>query len=242
MKKVDQLKLLEFCLSTIGEPSFLDGFLTIAREVNASQATVVSFNQEKPKYLLRHNFRVVPIAELLVQIYLKGAYKQDPIYHMINTLPTNSVQVQMISDMFQTFPEDYKNAFENLLIDMFPEAGLTSKIAILCAGHKEKLAVTFYFDTPLDEGKDTPFWSIIGRLSLLHFEHINQSGQIFPPVLMSLSDREREVCRGILSGKKAERIAADMDVAPSTVVTYRKRAYEKLGISSRTSLFELCGS
>lgn len=242
MKKVDQLKLVEFCLSNIGEKSFLDGFLSIAREINATQATVVSYNEEKPKYLLRHNFRVVPLAEILVQIYLKGAYKQDPIYNTIGTLPTNSVQVQMISEMFQTFPDDYKQAFENLLVDMFPEAGLTSKIAILCAGKKEKLVVSFYFDDPIGESKDTPFWSIIGRLSLLHFEHVNQSGQMFPPVLMSLSDREREVCRGILSGKKAERIAADMDVAPSTVVTYRKRAYEKLGISSRTSLFELCGS
>nr|WP_321442865.1 helix-turn-helix transcriptional regulator [uncultured Cohaesibacter sp.] len=242
METVDQLKLVEFCLSNIGEMSFLDGFLSIAREVNATQTTVISYNEEKPKYLLRHNFRVAPIADILVQIYLKGAYKHDPVYKKICSLPNNSVEVQIISNMLQTFPDIYRSSFENLLVEIVPEAGLISKIAILCVGEKEKMAVTFYFDGPIGENMNTPFWSIIGRLSLLHFEHVNQSGPAFPPVLMSLSEREREVCRGILSGKKAERIAADMDVAPSTVVTYRKRAYEKLGISSRTSLFEICGS
>ena len=33
---------------------------------------------------------------------------------------------------------------------------------------------------------------------------------------------------GILSGKKAEAIAAEMGLAASTIVTYRRRAYEKL--------------
>ncbi len=156
-------------------------------------------------------------------------------------MPSETLKVEVLSEMFQSFPDAYKDAFENLLIDIFPEAGLASKIAILCAGKTERIVITFYFADAIEPDQDTTFWSIIGRLALLHFESTSQVAQSYPPVLMSLSDREREVCEGILSGKKAERIAADMDVAPSTVVTYRKRAYEKLGISSRTSLFEICG-
>jgi len=43
-----------------------------------------------------------------------------------------------------------------------------------------------------------------------------------------LSAREREVCARIAWGMSADGIAADLDVAPSTVLTLRKRAYLKL--------------
>jgi DNA-binding CsgD family transcriptional regulator len=44
----------------------------------------------------------------------------------------------------------------------------------------------------------------------------------------ALSPRERAVCARIAQGLSADGIAADLDVAPSTVVTWRKRAYLKL--------------
>ncbi len=44
----------------------------------------------------------------------------------------------------------------------------------------------------------------------------------------SLSARERAVCARIALGLSADGIAADLDVAPSTVITLRKRAYLKL--------------
>ncbi len=43
-----------------------------------------------------------------------------------------------------------------------------------------------------------------------------------------LSARERAVCARIALGLSADGIAADLDVAPSTVITLRKRAYLKL--------------
>jgi ATP/maltotriose-dependent transcriptional regulator MalT len=43
-----------------------------------------------------------------------------------------------------------------------------------------------------------------------------------------LSARERAVCARIACGISADGIAADLDVAPSTVTTLRKRAYAKL--------------
>lgn len=44
----------------------------------------------------------------------------------------------------------------------------------------------------------------------------------------SLSLRERAVCARVALGLSADGIAADLDVAPSTVITLRKRAYLKL--------------
>jgi DNA-binding CsgD family transcriptional regulator len=46
------------------------------------------------------------------------------------------------------------------------------------------------------------------------------------------------VCAGTLMGRTAEAIGADLGIAPSTVLTYRRRAYERCGISSAVQLLE----
>lgn len=55
-----------------------------------------------------------------------------------------------------------------------------------------------------------------------------------------LTPREIEVCSAILLGKSVEAIGLDMGIAMSSVTTYRKRAYRRLGISSQSQLFALC--
>lgn len=46
--------------------------------------------------------------------------------------------------------------------------------------------------------------------------------------LPELSDRERQVCARIACGMSRDGIAADLDIAPSSVATLRKRSYAKL--------------
>ncbi|NOZ42004.1 MAG: helix-turn-helix transcriptional regulator [Alphaproteobacteria bacterium] len=58
-------------------------------------------------------------------------------------------------------------------------------------------------------------------------------------VFARLTGRERQVCLRILQGYSSEAISLDMKVAISTIHTYRKRAYAKLGISSQNELFSL---
>jgi DNA-binding CsgD family transcriptional regulator len=54
-----------------------------------------------------------------------------------------------------------------------------------------------------------------------------------------LSGRELEVCARIACGMSADGIACDLDIAPSSVATLRKRAYLKLGIHDRAELVRL---
>lgn len=55
-----------------------------------------------------------------------------------------------------------------------------------------------------------------------------------------LTQREIQVCARILLGMTTDGIALDLDIKPHTVVTYRKRAYLRLQISSQNELFALC--
>lgn len=55
-----------------------------------------------------------------------------------------------------------------------------------------------------------------------------------------LSKRELDVLRGVLDGQTAHEIGETIGVKASSVVTYQKRAYRRLGISSQRELFALC--
>lgn len=57
--------------------------------------------------------------------------------------------------------------------------------------------------------------------------------------LASLTGREREVCLRILSGFSSEAISAELGISLHSTLTYRKRAYEKLGICSQNELFAM---
>ena len=46
--------------------------------------------------------------------------------------------------------------------------------------------------------------------------------------------------RGTLEGASAAEIAEQMGVKVTSVITYQKRAYARLGISSQRQLFALC--
>jgi len=58
-------------------------------------------------------------------------------------------------------------------------------------------------------------------------------------VAPGLTQREEEVCLGVARGMTSEAIALDLGISLNTVLTYRKRAYARLGITSQNELFRL---
>jgi DNA-binding CsgD family transcriptional regulator len=55
----------------------------------------------------------------------------------------------------------------------------------------------------------------------------------------SLTAREREVCAGILRGLTSDGIALGLGIRRNTVLTLRRRAYARLGITSQSELVRL---
>lgn len=53
----------------------------------------------------------------------------------------------------------------------------------------------------------------------------------------ALTPRERQVCRHILLGLSSEAISQALGISVHSTLTYRKRAYERLGISAQNELF-----
>ena len=78
--------------------------------------------------------------------------------------------------------------------------------------------------------------SACGPASLISLPLIeNRLGSLFD----CLSQRERQVCARILYGMSAEGIGLDLEIVPETVITYKKRAFQRLGIATRHELLLL---
>ena len=106
------------------------------------------------------------------------------------------------------------------------------------AGDTLRLAVTLYRPGAAVPPLHPCLPKVAGWLALRHFQM--HPAYEYPAPLAVLSPRERTVCRGILAGKTADALAAEMSIAASSIVTYRARAYQKLGVTSRGALFALC--
>jgi DNA-binding CsgD family transcriptional regulator len=57
--------------------------------------------------------------------------------------------------------------------------------------------------------------------------------------LNRLTARERDVCANILLGFSSEAIACELAISLNSVLTYRRRAYQRLGITSQNELFSI---
>ena len=57
--------------------------------------------------------------------------------------------------------------------------------------------------------------------------------------LSALTPREQEVCRHILLGRSSEAISQALGISLHSTLTYRKRAYQRLGISAQNELFAI---
>ena len=71
------------------------------------------------------------------------------------------------------------------------------------------------------------------RISLEALKHRVES------IERGLSERELEVCARALYGQSIEGTALELGIGRTSVATYRRRAYVKLGISCHNELFAL---
>lgn len=225
------LEGVDACLARSGEEGWTAPFLDMVERTGAAQIMVFSYDAAHAACLLSRNFRARALGGRLAQDYLDGWYRQDPLYARVLEMTEGALAVARVDARAADLPGAYRDRF-------FDRPGLTGKTAILAVGARLRLVINVYWAVAEAAPDLAPLLPVLGRLARMHFE--SRLAASYPLALAALSQRERAVCMGILAGKKAEQIAADLGVAASSVVTYRRRAYEKLGISSRGALFAIC--
>lgn len=63
-----------------------------------------------------------------------------------------------------------------------------------------------------------------------------------PDPLKALSERERQVVQAILAGHSAKQAGQQLGLSPTSVATYRQRAFQKLGVRRQVELFRRFGA
>lgn len=207
--------------------------------LGASQVTAFVYGPDKVQCLLSRNFISDDKGGSLAAAYLEGWYRHDPLYRQIMEAGDSSCEVQRLDDLKPHIEQAYLERF-------FGAPGFRDKTAILIVDGMFRMVLNIYFIAQAEDsllpGKHAVgdgFCYILGRTLATHFQRSRPPEAPLP--LAVLSERERQVCLGMLAGKKAEIIAEEIGIGPSSVVTYRQRAYQKLGISSRGQLFAICG-
>lgn len=128
---------------------------------------------------------------------------------------------------------------------VFQRHGLSERLSLSCedAGGA-LLSVNLYRHESQaafsDDERDT-LQSLGPVLLSCVLRHLALRPQATPAIaaFATLTKREREVCERLLRGWTHDGIAADLQLAPATVKTYRDRAFDRLGIRLRHELFAL---
>lgn len=220
---------IDACLAALGTDAFAPAFCDCAEALGVDQVMIFSIGADRAGCLLSRHFSHGALGGRLAEAYLSGWWRQDPLLPELLATPEGAVQLRRFDPAAARVDAEYRRIF-------FDAPGLAGKTTLLAAGGGMRLFVNLYrAEGPAPDDAEA---LLAGRLALLHFQQAAADGP--PAPLAVLSARERDVCLGILAGRKAEAIAGDLGVAASTVVTYRKRAYEKLGVTSRAGLFAIC--
>jgi DNA-binding CsgD family transcriptional regulator len=224
--------------------------LTLVRtQVPVHHCSMLSFEGDRSPRLisgasLQHQWHVFNIASA----YARDFYRKDGLQRLIGSYPASFeaplviVQRQGLEDIED--PEYRRQCYECI--------GIGDRVSILVrVGRAQSLAVNLYRDQSAGPYSAADIECLIGLAPLIsgcvarHYALDVDGESSFRGVVTDelaelcpqLTVREREVVQRILDGMLTERIAEDLHIRPTTVITYRIRAYEKMNVTSRRELF-----
>ncbi|NLH83065.1 MAG: helix-turn-helix transcriptional regulator [Phyllobacteriaceae bacterium] len=241
---VDPQAALCRLVAVLGHAGFMDDF---ARECaalyGADQVTAFVVEQGRTRCVLAHRPGEPRLVQSLVRAYTRGFVERDPLLGLHLERGEDFVAAGLAS------ADIGDDAYRHRL---FRDVGLASKIAILSRHDRRALYVNLYFrerdgagETAIDRLAATgrmfaacvhKHEALIGgafRAGTARARAEAFLAERFP----TLSARERQVAAAIACGLSVEAIALDLDLAASSVITFRRRVYAKLAIGGRGELF-----
>lgn len=211
-------------------------------------------------HLFTHGKMAPARAQQLADDYVQRYHARDPLYAQLAGESAAEWEPPRPLDLRSSYDPAYRNHFfdRNDLIDKTSTVGRVEEGSVLCNFYRMKgsggysaedrarlerilplitsyISIHYGMVLAATRDQDAPAQGHGRTRSLVH----TIIGKQVPP-FDRLTAREREVCERIVLGYTSIGIGLDLEIALSSVLTYRKRAYEKLGIGSQNELFALC--
>ncbi len=176
--------------------------------------------------------------------YRKWYLRLDPVFEAYCAAPRlSNVVVQRVRPADIASPGFRRHVFE--------DAGIVERVSVIQRGEDAWRVINVARHASSGCFSDSEIVALIDMACLvLPMLPLNRKLPVAPaqPTLSQIQDRfasrfkaltlrEREVCARAALGMSVEATALDLGIAKTSVLTYRRRAYQRLGISSP---FELC--
>jgi DNA-binding CsgD family transcriptional regulator len=237
-------RLIELC----GTPRFEPALFRAAREATSCEhLTAFAFSgAAQPRIVLAANANELPVARKVAQKYVRHYWMLDPARGVAPPPRRAGADYALRVHADEIDDSLYRH-------ECYTNVGLHDRVSLITTRNDETLRVNFY-----KSGKSGRFASEeVGHileasdliLSLLakHDAAALPIGADLPEVFQRrlrlvakpLPRREMEVCTLIATGMSSEGIGLQLGVSLNTVLTHRKRAYARLGISSQNELLRL---
>lgn len=198
--------------------------------------------QGRPTLIFAENAGQSAVARQMGERYVERYWKMDPLRSCrLVDLPGQHVIEIAADDIGYA---DYRH-------HCYTVNNIRARISVCELRTYGMIRLNFYHQADLRPAEKTAIANsasvlmpLLWRHGRKHFEPLRRwresgfetlLGQIVP----GLSQREREVCALMAVGLTSERIALKLGVSMNTVLTYRKRAYRRLQISSQNDLLRL---
>lgn len=244
----------------IGQPDFVDRLMALLNGVlPVDQCAVFTFSPDgRADHLFTKSKMPDAQAAALARDYVGGLFRDDPNLPLLENVRPNAAPALLPFPMEDQFNRYYRKHFfeETNLVDKASMVAADERGVVYCnfyrmgdsgrytAADWQKLSLVLPLMTsliaahhralpevaaPAAAGRGKAAWSVVHSVI----------GRAAPP-FDKLTPREREVCARVLLGYTTEAIGLDLNIAVTSVATYRKRAYAKLGIATQNELFSIC--
>lgn len=238
--------MIESLLKGVGDGSFGDCVLQAANKVaEFNHCTLFEFHgRDAPSFIglasCNSNRRIANSHS--TEAYLGG-------FHLLD--PARAVMHEKGEKLFIRYHAGRELQNRDYRQTCYELANIVDRFSIVAnTQHGSWFVANLFRDTsqgPLPEGKRDHLASfafliaLAGRrdIALRKATHALSLGRLEEQaglLTARLSERERQVCSRILAGRTTSEIASELDIRESTVVTYRRRAYERLNIHGRREL------
>jgi DNA-binding CsgD family transcriptional regulator len=256
MKEVQSLRRSPSCgfeaelpglIEALGRPDFSQRLFQVARKFTDCH-TVTSFafgGSRSPRLLFAENVGDVPVSRRIAKKYIADYWRFDPV----NLMATDAVHGAACRTMMIGADDIAHASYRE---HCYAAVKLDNRMTILRATEGNVIRVNIYRgrgNSAFDRGIEAIAAAGDTLIALLarhdvwaamaeggeDFEYLDRLRYICP----SLPKRELEVCALIMRGFSSEAIALKLGISLNTVLTFRRRAYARLRISSQNELMRL---
>lgn len=254
------LQAITIVAQAVGRPDFEQKlFELLSCVLHIDHCVVFTYSKrDGPGHLFTRSRMPADEAEGLARDYVNKYYERDP--HFAQASEARSTQA--LEPIRPSFSEEYDSEYRE---HFFTQHDLIDKISTVGCVDEDNVYCNFYRmgdSGPYSQKDEELLRSVLPLITCLISSHFTIARLIGPEddrrgnnVARSLvhsvisrgvepfdrlTPREAEICERILVGYTSNGISLDLGIAISSVNTYRRRAYERLGIATQNELFSLC--